>query len=150
MHDRETVTKALRLVEVVGRQHDRDAGAFELLDQRPCVAATFGVEARRRFVEEQHAWLADDRARQVESTLFSTGEELHAGIGSIGQIDTSEHVAGRKRIAAGTCPHLKALKRGQIGRQTALLQHDAKVRAYIPSLSIGVHTHDGYRSLAWQ
>ena len=63
---RDPVGEPVRLLEVLGRQQDRDAARDELADDVPHDPPAARVEARRRLVEEDDPRLADERHRQVE------------------------------------------------------------------------------------
>ena len=51
--DRDVVGEPIGLLEVLGRQQQRRAARDQLLDQRPHLEATAGIEPGRRFVEEE-------------------------------------------------------------------------------------------------
>ena len=63
MDDRDPVAESLGLVDVVGREQDRDLVAVaQVSDHLEQLVADARVEADRRLVEEQHLGLGDERA----------------------------------------------------------------------------------------
>ena len=73
VHEGDAMT-ALRLVEVRGRQQDRDALARELGKGVPELATRDRVDTRRRLVEKKDAGLGHQRAGQRELLLHTAAE----------------------------------------------------------------------------
>src|SRR3954454_8233603 len=74
LDDRHAVGQRLRLVEVVGRQHDGLAQLAQRADRLPGGAPRGGVEARRRLVEEDQLGVADQRQAEVQAPQLAAGE----------------------------------------------------------------------------
>src|SRR5918999_2139573 len=74
VHDCDTVGESLRLLHVVGREHDRPPGRFQCFDQIPYLATRLRVESGRWLVEKEELGITDDRAREGKALLLATGE----------------------------------------------------------------------------
>src|SRR5439155_14795558 len=73
VHDRDSVTKALRFLHVVRRVENGTALGGELFDVLEEVVARLRIDARGRLVEEQHRRIVDQGTGQVEATLHPAG-----------------------------------------------------------------------------
>jgi hypothetical protein len=90
--DRDPVGETLRLVEVVGGEHDRFAKRAEVLDRRPAAAARLGVEAGRRLVEENQVRVAREGECQVQAAALPTGQAPDLRVLVLGQLDDLEQI----------------------------------------------------------
>ena len=84
VHEDDAVGDGKRLFLVVGDVHRRDADAsLQATDLDAQPLAHLGVEVGQRLVEQQHARLDDERARQRDALLLAAGERrgLAAGDG---------------------------------------------------------------------
>ena len=74
-------------------------------------AATRGrVEAGRRLVEEDQLGIADEREREIEPTLLTARQRLHARAGLLGEPDEVEQLVDRtrRRVRAAGVQHVLA------------------------------------------
>ena len=69
--ERDAVAHGLGFDHVVRRQQDRPPLALQLADQVPELARRERVHAGRRLVEEEHARVAHQAAREVQSLLHA-------------------------------------------------------------------------------
>ena len=76
VHDHEPVAQLLRLVHVVGRQHERHAALLEPVQPIPQQVARLRVEAGGRLVEEQELRLVDQAARDRQAPLHAARQWL--------------------------------------------------------------------------
>ncbi|MNN09825.1 hypothetical protein D3C81_1227290 [compost metagenome] len=87
VHDDDAVAQRHRLGLVVG---DVDRGDMEaaqqLVDVRAQGVAQLGVERGQRFIEQQHARLHGDGARQGHALALATRELVHAAVGERFQV----------------------------------------------------------------
>src|SRR3569623_1904966 len=61
------------LMNMMGHEHDGFPLVNQLSDNVEILYASFHVEAARRLIEDQSAWLMDQRAAQQEAALFAGG-----------------------------------------------------------------------------
>src|SRR5206468_11976255 len=59
VQDRDVVRELLRLVEIVRGEEDGPALPLEVSNQRPEFPPGARIQARRRLIEEEELWLAD-------------------------------------------------------------------------------------------
>ena len=67
-----------RLVQVRRGHHDRQAAGKELRQQFPELTTRHGVDARRRFVEQEHVGPVDQRAGERQLLLHPTRQPIRA------------------------------------------------------------------------
>src|SRR5437763_13714629 len=107
------------------REQNRATFVLELADQRAELARGERIHAGRRLVEEQHARVTHEPAREVQPLLHTARELLDALVSSLGQANTLEQRgAPRLDLGAGQpvkgAPVLEVLARGQARVQPAL------------------------------
>jgi hypothetical protein len=61
-------------------------------DVAPDVAASLGVQAYVRLIQEQHLVRVHQPARDLESALHPARERLHEVVATMGQLDHLEHL----------------------------------------------------------
>ena len=86
--DDDATGQRLRLGEVVGGQHDRDAlhiaeAVHEVMEVTPRAR----IEASGRFVQEQQGRSPDDGERHIETAALTTGKSLQLLIRLLRQAD---------------------------------------------------------------
>ena len=130
-HDRDAVTEAQRLDEVVGdedhRRGDLGAQADDLLLH---VAPDHRVERRERLVEQQHRRAGRQRPRQADALLHAAGELVRPGRPEAGQADELEHRLGAcPADILGDALHLQpegdVVDEVAVGEQAEVLEHHA-------------------------
>ena len=94
------------------------AAGDQLLDQRPHLEATAGIEPGRRLVEEQHRRGGDQAGGEIEPAPHAAGVGLDDAAGCVGQAEPLKKLVGaalriglREAIEAGD--HLEVLAAGQ-------------------------------------
>ena len=75
-HD-DVVGELVGLLEVLRREHDRGAVAYEVAQHLPQIAAAARVEAGGRLVEEQHRRRGHEARGEVEAAAHAAREGLH-------------------------------------------------------------------------
>ena len=131
-HDRQPVGELVGLLEVVGRQQDREAllrGQALHLD--PHRDARLGVEAGGRLVEEEDARPVDEPERDVEPALHPAGVAAHDPVGRVGEPDELEqlvHALLQLGAAHAVDPALQhqVLAAGGLAVEPRLLGHVAE------------------------
>ena len=132
MIDDADAVAALHLLDVVGGD---DHGEVALLAQRlhvlPQPPARLRIEADGRLVEEQHAGVVDEGARDLEPPLHAGGERPHQGVAPIRELDEMQHLvdpalAPRRRHAIDEAMEIEVLVDGQAIVEGRLLEHDAE------------------------
>src|SRR2546422_11338488 len=75
VHHRDAIGNRHRLFLVVRDVYRRDAeSSLEIADLGPHLGTQLGVEVRERRVEQEYAWLDDDRARERDTLLLAAGK----------------------------------------------------------------------------
>ena len=92
--DADLVGELVRLVEVLGGEHDRGAVAHERPDRAPHLVAAARVEAGRRLVEEQDARRQDEAGGEVEAAAHAAGVLLHRLAAGVGEAEVLEELVG--------------------------------------------------------
>ncbi len=90
--DDDLIGQAVRLLEVLRGEEDGRATLDEAFDHPPEIGAAAGVETRRRFVEEQHRRLVDERAREVDASPHPTRVRAHESVAGVVQVEALEEV----------------------------------------------------------
>ena len=85
---------------VVLDHEEREAAAVQLADElhQPGDAAL--VHAAGHLVEQQHARLGGERARELEALALAGGERARVRVGLLGEPDPVEQLAGARRARA--------------------------------------------------
>ena len=94
VEDHDVVGQPVGLLEVLRRQDDGGAVAYEVAQLVPQPVAALRVEAGGRLVEEEHARAADEAGGEVEAAAHATGEGLHQRVGGIDEVELLEELAG--------------------------------------------------------
>ena len=112
--DGEVVGEAIGFLEILGREEDGDA----LLDAEPVHVApdglaADGVEAGRRFIQEEDAGSVDEGRGEIEAALHAAGIRADGAIGGVFEVDNGEQFVDA--LAAYNAAHAKEtrLKREQ-------------------------------------
>ena len=131
VHDHQALRQAVGLLEVVGREQDRQSFlGREARDLVPHVRADLQVEAGRGLVEEQHRRLVDEAERDVEPALHPAGKGLHDPVRSLRQSEPVEELgdAALERAASHVeeLPlQAQVLAAGRLPVHPRALRHDA-------------------------
>ena len=107
MHQHDAVGDGKRLLLVVGHVDHGDPDApLEPADLDAQPLAHLGVEVGERLVQQEHAWLHDERARQRYALLLTARQRGGSAVRDAGSIADLDQVEGRqypRRISsAGT------------------------------------------------
>ena len=86
------VGEPIGLLEIVGRQQDRESLAGQAPDLFPDVRPSLRIEAGRRLVEEQDLGSMDEAARHVELALHPARPGPDDPIGGLGQAEPREQL----------------------------------------------------------
>ena len=79
-----------------------------------------GIEGRERLVEQEHAGVAGQRARQGHALALAAGEPVGTRLGEVGDAEALQQLADALRAAeADVRPH------GEVREQRVLLEHEA-------------------------
>ena len=108
--DDDLLGELVGLVEVLRRQQHVGAGVDEVADRVPELDAAAGIEAGRRFVEQQQLGRADEARAEVELAAHAARVGLHPAIRAVDQPEPFEH--GRRRWRArprARCPKRRAI-----------------------------------------
>jgi hypothetical protein len=91
--DRDALGEAVGLLEIVGREEDRQVLLLrEPLDLYPHCCTRLRVQPGGRLVEEEHAWPVDEADRDVESTLHPTGVATRDPVGGFAETHELEQL----------------------------------------------------------
>ena len=94
VHDGQTVTELIGLFHVVRGEKDRLAVAVQLAQDLPQRDATLGVEACRRFVQEQDVRPVQDRPGHHQTLGHPARQREDRGIGPVGQVELLQELLG--------------------------------------------------------
>jgi hypothetical protein len=142
---RHPVGEALRLVQVVGGEHDRLAERAEVLDRRPAPAARLRVEAGRRLVEEDQVRVAGQGEGQVKAAALTAGQAAHLDVPVLGELHDLQQVGQVPRFPVVAAPAVDELRHPGLPREAAFLQDDADPLAEPGRLRPRVHAEDADR-----
>ena len=99
--DADLVGELVRLVEVLGGQHDCGPVAHERTDRGPHLVPAARVEAGGRLVGEQHARREDEAGGEVQAPAHAPGVLLHRLAAGVGEAEVLEELIGPQlRLAA--------------------------------------------------
>src|SRR6266536_160884 len=88
VHDCDAIAEQLRLLEVVGGQQDGQlAPAAQAGDHLEQLGPNARVEANRRLVEEEHAWVRDKGAGDLESAALAAAVGTCRTIDQVGEAE---------------------------------------------------------------
>jgi hypothetical protein len=129
----------------VGRQDDGHALLPKAADEAPHVAAKLDIDAGRRLVEEENAWLVRQRLGDHHAPLHSAGQghDLAAALVPEGQV--AQHaldMAGIGRSAEQSPAEAHGVPDGLEGVRREFLRHEPDQRARPARLGQDVVTLD--------
>ena len=125
VHDRDAIAELLRLLHVVGRQHDGVAPVAKRAHEAPQVAARLRVEAGGRLVEEQDARIVDERRRDAEALLLAAGQRSHLALRLLGQLDVGEQAHRVDVAPVQAAEQVEQLDEGELVEEGRRLELDA-------------------------
>ena len=131
--DNEVVADTLDLAEEVGRHEDRHAELVaDTADEGEHLVATVGVEAVGRLVQDEQAWVVDERLRELDPLLHAGGVGADRAITLLEEADVPQDlrrpVAGAGAGQAADPRHVENEVGGaDIHRQAIVLRHVADV-----------------------
>ena len=100
---------ASSLRQVVRGQQDRGPACGQVPDQFPELPSGFGIEARRRLIQEQQLRPSDDAQRDIEPSSLPAGQLVTAPPlqpGQAGELDDLGRVARPRVVARELADHL--------------------------------------------
>ena len=107
----DVVARAHHETHVVLDQQDRETGAGELDEQLGELGGLGLVESGRRLVEQHHARLRGERARQLDEALGPGREAVDALVGDRREADALQQLVGEitrlELLARPPAPHLR-------------------------------------------
>jgi hypothetical protein len=127
-------------------QHDGAAGALELLDELPQLAAGLGIEPGGGLVEEQQLRVADQRAGEGKALLLAAGQRADPGAALLFQLHEADDAIHRRAVAEEAAEQSHGLLDGELVRQLRLLQLDAE--ALLQRAGVGVPVHAQHLEIA--
>ena len=131
VHDADAVRHAERFVLVVRHEHRRDAdGALNLADRAPQLLADLRVERAERLVEQQHARLVRQRARERDALLLAARELARQPLVVALERDEPEQLGApaapvRAPHAARAQRELDVVGHRHVAEQRVVLEHEA-------------------------
>ena len=129
---RHPVGQGLRLVHVVGGEHDRDARAAQAADDFPRLVARIRIEPGRRLVQEQQVRSANQAQGQIQAPLLAAGKVPDLLSLLPGQAGQADHLTGVPRCRIVTRIAGNRLADGQVGLDRDVLQHQPDPLAQRP------------------
>ena len=148
MVDDADAVAALHLLDVMGGDDD---GEIALLAQRlhvlPQPPARLRIEADGRLVEEQHAGVMDERARDLEPSFHAGRERPHQAVAPLRELDQMQHLvdpalAPRRRHAIDEAVEIEVLVHGQAIVERGLLEHHAEAAPRLQRMGDDVDAAD--------
>jgi len=94
--DDEVVGEDRQLADEMARDEDRAAGRNDPGEPRAQPTDALGVEAVRRFVEQQHVGFAEERAGERESLAHAEREAARPPVGDRVEPHLAEHLVDRR------------------------------------------------------
>src|ERR1700734_3239012 len=79
IHDSDAIAKALGLFHVMRGKDDGAAGALELVDEIPEMAAGLRIEAGGGLIEKEQLGIADESGGHGKALLLAAGESADTG-----------------------------------------------------------------------
>ena len=114
VENRDPVGEMVRLVQILGRQKDRDPVGDQLADAVPHRAAAAGIEPGRRLVEKDHLRRADERHRQIQPAAHAARVGRHRAPGGVDELEPFKQLGDPRRSSG-------AAEVVQIGHQPQVL-----------------------------
>src|SRR3954452_4831068 len=148
LDDRDAVAERLGLVEVVRREQDGLAEVLQRAHDVPRRAASGGVEAGRRLVEEDQLGVADEGEREVEAAELAAAERPRVRIGLLAEARELDHLVYVARGGVEASPMRDRLAHRDVPVHARALEHDAHPLAQLVGALLGVvaeHGHDAAR-----
>src|ERR1051325_11388241 len=97
LDDGDPVAQALDEIELVTGEHHRSAGGRALMEDLAHRVDRLRVEAGKRFVEDEHLRVEDQRGRELHSLLVAVAQLLHLIRRAILEPETFEPAIGGRR-----------------------------------------------------
>ena len=118
---------------LVGDEHDRAAGAVEVVEQVEDVGGRRRVEVAGRLVGQQQRRFGDQRAGDRHPLLLAARQLARPVLGAVGQTRPTSSAAERSVTPLGRLDarvherQLDVAQRGHVRQQVELLEHEADV-----------------------
>ena len=114
----------------------------EQRNEVPDPAPALDVETVGRLVQEQHVRVAEQRTRQVESSLLTAGELSDAGGPLVQQVQLVQHLVDRASPGGQARLQSQGLGDGEVPGEAARLQQDARTTAYCGPVTPRIQPQD--------
>ena len=153
--DHDPVGELVGLIEVLGRQQQRDAVGDELTDHAPHPHPARRVKPRGRLVEEQHRWPRHESGGEIEAPAHPPGVALQHAVGGIGEVEALEQLP-RSRLRFGASQstqapdHHEVLAAAEDLIERRVLRGDADVALHARRVMDDVKAGDPRRAAIWQ
>ncbi|MNQ69756.1 hypothetical protein D3C85_843730 [compost metagenome] len=92
--DADVAAQLFSLLQVMRGEDDSDALAVELGEEGPHRAAQLNVHPRRRLVENQQAWLMDQRPGNHQAPLHTPGQRTRRHVALVPQAELGQVLLG--------------------------------------------------------
>ncbi len=143
--DVDPVREPLGLLHVVRREHDRHAGAAELLEQLPRRTPGRRVHAGGRLVDEHDLGSADDRHREPEPLLLAAGEPAVRRAAALGEAEPVGECVEVERVGVQARDVAQHLVGADAAPGAAALEHHPDPGEQVASLPDRVEAEDADR-----
>jgi hypothetical protein len=94
VHDPDPVAEAVRLVEDVGREDDREPSAGALREIVEDAVPGERVQAHGRLVEEEELHVVHQLSRDLEPPALAAGERPRLAVAEFAELEQGEHLLG--------------------------------------------------------
>ena len=134
VHDHQPVAELLRLVHVVGGEHERDAVLLEPVQALPEHVPGLRVEAGGGLVEQQHLGLVDQRTCDREPPLHPARKRVDARVAAVAELHELEELLrtpadlGAGQVEVAPVDH-EVVPDRELGVEVVLLRHHAEPAA---------------------
>ena len=123
--DGDAIAQAFRFIHVMGGQENGSSIGAQVAQYFPELPARLGIEAGRRFIEEQELRIADEGGGDGEALLLPAGEFADPRASFFFEFDHGENVEGFQAMIIEGAKELNGLDDGEFFAELGLLQRDA-------------------------
>ena len=151
LDDADARAELAEFMEDVAGNQDRFSHRLQFLEQLAHLDAGAGIEAARRFVEQQQLGIVQEHARQAEALLHPARERIDRRIGFLRQVGEREHVAHdglapRGFDGVGGGEEMQVFSRGQVVIHAEEIRHVADLPAHALRIACDVDPRDRHQA----
>src|SRR6266550_2112086 len=147
--DCHSLTESFGFIHIMSSQDNRSPGRPEIFYQSPQLPTRLRIESRRRLVEEQELWIADQRTRDCETLLLPARQCSDARVRFLVELNDLDHFLRIAGAAIKASEQIYCLAHGEFFGELRVLELNAEALTQVVGVRLPcLAEHDDFTGVA--